>query len=157
MPDFRLSDEEASAVGAFLAAQQAGADVLANGFRAQALSAFSQNKAKLLLTEKLSCLGCHQLGDRGGRIGPSLSDVGTRLQPAYVHGIIQNPANWSICQTRQNLVLPGPPDGRTGSINMRHMRSLCGTLIIAIWLDWLSCVIRASFKSGVSNPSVNQP
>jgi len=91
MPDFRLEDEEAAAIGAFLAAQKEGAKTFSAEFHPQALSAFSQNKAKLLLTEKLSCLGCHQLGDQGGRIGPSLSGAGARLQPAYVYGIIQNP------------------------------------------------------------------
>jgi mono/diheme cytochrome c family protein len=52
---------------------------------------FSQNKAKLLLTEKLSCLGCHRLGDRGGKIGPELTSAGLRLQPDYLFGIIKNP------------------------------------------------------------------
>ena len=91
MPDFRLSDEEAAAIGAFLAAQKEGVKPLPTEFHPQPLSAFSQNKARLLLTEKLSCLGCHQLGDRGGRIGPNLSGTGAWLQPAYVYGIIQNP------------------------------------------------------------------
>ena len=91
MPDFRLSEEEAAAISAFLAAQKEGVKTFPAGFSPQPLSAFSQNKARLLLTEKLSCLGCHQLGDQGGRIGPSLSGAGARLQPAYVYGIIQNP------------------------------------------------------------------
>ena len=91
MPDFRLSDEEAAAIGAFLAAQKEDSKTFAAEFHAQPLSAFSQNKAKLLLTEKLSCLGCHQLDGQGGRIGPGLSGAGARLQPAYVYGIIRNP------------------------------------------------------------------
>jgi mono/diheme cytochrome c family protein len=91
MPDFRLSDEEVVEIGAFLVAQREGSETFVTGFHAEPLSAFSQNKAKLLLTEKLSCLGCHQLGDQGGRIGPSLSGAGSRLQPSYVYGVIHNP------------------------------------------------------------------
>jgi mono/diheme cytochrome c family protein len=91
MPDFRLSDEEAAAIGAFLAAQQDGATTLPREFHPPPLSAFSQNKANLFLTGKLSCLGCHRLGNQGGQIGPDLSGTGTRLQPAYVYGIITNP------------------------------------------------------------------
>lgn len=91
MPDFRLSDEEATETAAFLVAQREGSETFVTEFHAEPLSAFSQDKAKLLLTEKFSCLGCHQLGDQGGRIGPSLSGAGSRLQPAYVYGIIQNP------------------------------------------------------------------
>ena len=91
MPDFRLSDEEAAAIAAFLRTQKAGAETFPVGFRPRPLSVFSQNKAKGLLTEKLSCLGCHQFGDHGGRIGPNLTGAGARLQPDYVHNIIQNP------------------------------------------------------------------
>jgi mono/diheme cytochrome c family protein len=91
MPDFRLSDEEAAAIAAFLATQKEGVEASGSGFQSQPLSAFSQNKAKALLAEKHSCLGCHQLGDHGGRIGPNLTGAGARLQPDYVHRIIQDP------------------------------------------------------------------
>jgi mono/diheme cytochrome c family protein len=91
MPDFRLSDEEASDIAQFLHARREGASDLATPFSPQRLSAFSQQKARLLLTEKLSCLGCHRLDDQGGRIGPDLSSVAARLQPEYVYAIIRNP------------------------------------------------------------------
>ena len=91
MPDFRLSDEEAAGIAAFLATQKASAESFPIGFQPQPLSVFAQNKAKALLAGRLSCLGCHQLGDHGGRIGPNLTGAGARLQPDYVHGIIQNP------------------------------------------------------------------
>ncbi len=91
MPDFQLSDEEAAAISGFLAAQKEGAEGFVTEFLPQALSAFAQSKAKRLLTDKLSCLGCHQLGDQGGRIGPNLSSASARLKPAYVYRIIENP------------------------------------------------------------------
>jgi mono/diheme cytochrome c family protein len=92
MPDFGLSDEEAAELGVFLSTQREGSPALAGTFQPPPLSAFSQRKARLLLTEKLSCLGCHRLGGQGGRIGPDLSSVAARLQPEYVYGIIRNPS-----------------------------------------------------------------
>jgi len=91
MPDFRLSDDEVAALSTFLRAQQGPSPAWATDYRPQQLSTFAQQKAKLLLTEKLSCLGCHQLDGQGGRIGPDLAAVSARLQPDYVYGIITNP------------------------------------------------------------------
>jgi cytochrome c oxidase cbb3-type subunit 3 len=86
MPDFRLSDGE---VGEVLAALVAGPARPAPQVRP--LSAFAQRKAGLLLADKLSCLGCHRLGEKGGRIGPDLTAVRDRLEPEYVLNVIQNP------------------------------------------------------------------
>lgn len=87
MPDFRLADDEASQVTRFLMAARSDS----HEFQAQKLSAFLKRKAALLLSEKLSCLGCHRLGQGGGRIGPDLSMAATRLQPDYVYAMIKDP------------------------------------------------------------------
>jgi mono/diheme cytochrome c family protein len=43
------------------------------------LSPFARAKAEALLSNSLPCLGCHELGGDGGRVGPSLSRLrGTR-------------------------------------------------------------------------------
>ena len=55
------------------------------------LSAFDRAKAESLIINRLPCLGCHELGGAGGRIGPSLSDVRQRRTPAYVYGIVKDP------------------------------------------------------------------
>jgi mono/diheme cytochrome c family protein len=90
MPNFHLSDREASDLNAFLSAQKANGPAT-NRFQLRPLTAFAQRKAMLLLTEKLSCLGCHQFGERGGRIGPNLTDVAARRQPGYIFDIIRDP------------------------------------------------------------------
>ena len=40
---------------------------------------------------RLPCLGCHELGGEGGRIGPSLSELKRLRAPAYVYAMIRNP------------------------------------------------------------------
>src|SRR5262249_31596112 len=89
MPDFRLTDSEADEISAYLASFKEG--VAPTGFRPKQLSAYSVLKARLLLTEKLSCLGCHRLGSQGGRIGPDLTMSAARLQPTYVYSVIADP------------------------------------------------------------------
>ena len=88
MPDFNLTETETAVLSAYLQRQKR---VGVSNFQLRQLSAFSMNKAQTLLKEKLSCLGCHQLGNDGGRIGPNLSSLKTRLQPGFVYQFIQNP------------------------------------------------------------------
>jgi mono/diheme cytochrome c family protein len=90
MPDFFFTDGEAKELGNFLSTASETALALPH-FEPEPLSAFSKSKALALLQEKLSCLGCHRLGEQGGRIGPDLTRVRERLQPDYVHAVIQNP------------------------------------------------------------------
>ena len=58
---------------------------------AQPLSPFAMKKAEALLRDKLPCLGCHELGGDGGRIGPSLSSLKRWRPPDYVYAMIRDP------------------------------------------------------------------
>jgi len=99
MPDFRLTQQEvATVVGSISAAPPRVSAP------PRALSAFAIRKATLLLTDKLSCLGCHRLGERGGRIGPDFNGVRDRLQPDYVLSVIQNPR-----ETNPHSIMPRVP------------------------------------------------
>jgi mono/diheme cytochrome c family protein len=55
------------------------------------LSAFAKAKAERLLREKASCLGCHQLKGEGGVLGPSLDDVRSRRDAAYIAAMVSDP------------------------------------------------------------------
>jgi mono/diheme cytochrome c family protein len=88
MPDFRLTEAEAHTLSEYLLKPRRATS---STFQSRKLSAFSMNKAQTLLKEKLSCLGCHQLGNEGGRIGPDLSSLNSRSQPTFVYQMIQNP------------------------------------------------------------------
>lgn len=58
---------------------------------ANAISAFSAQKARTLLHQQLPCLGCHALGDSGGRLAPDLATVRERRSPAYIAAMIDDP------------------------------------------------------------------
>lgn len=70
------------------------------------LSAFQEHKALKLLREQLSCLGCHELAGEGGRIAPSLSDVGRRRDAAYIRAIVEDPQRIVPGAAMPKVVMP---------------------------------------------------
>lgn len=106
MPDFRLNAKEVEILTNYLMGNRRENDRITDKIKIEQLSAFSMKKAEILLKEKLSCLGCHQLGDSGGKIGPNLSNVRSRLKPSYVYEIIQNPVSVLPGTTMPKIVLP---------------------------------------------------
>ena len=55
------------------------------------LTPFASGKAVAILRQQASCLGCHELNGEGGRLAPSLTDVGSRRNAAYIRAIIDDP------------------------------------------------------------------
>ena len=55
------------------------------------LTSFQREKVRALLDVRLPCRGCHLVGGTGGRVGPSLDDVGTRRSAAYIRAMIEDP------------------------------------------------------------------
>ena len=90
MPDFRLDPGEVEALTRFLVKQTA---TELPAWTSAVLSPFAMRKAEVLLRDRWSCLGCHQLGDDGGRIGPRLDGVAQRLRPEYVRAMIKDPSH----------------------------------------------------------------
>ena len=86
MPNFNLTTDEISEIVATI-----GKSAQNPSLQPSPLSAFARDKARAMLTDKLSCLGCHRLDGTGGRIGPDLTAVGQRLQPDYLLNVVQNP------------------------------------------------------------------
>jgi mono/diheme cytochrome c family protein len=87
MPDFRLTGDEAAALASWLdglGARFASLDTTA-------LTPFTAQRTRRMLEDRVACLGCHQVGDAGGGIGPSLDGLGERLEPAFVLEVILDP------------------------------------------------------------------
>lgn len=106
MPDFRLNVKEVEILTNYLMGNRRENDRITDKIKIEQLSAFSMKKAEILLKEKLSCLGCHQLGDSGGKIGPNLSSVRSRLKPTYVYEIIRSPVSVLPGTTMPKIALP---------------------------------------------------
>lgn len=58
---------------------------------ASRLTPFARGKAVALLRDRLPCLGCHRLDDRGGNIGPDLSAVAERRSAEYISAMVADP------------------------------------------------------------------
>ncbi|MGH1363505.1 MAG: c-type cytochrome [Calditrichia bacterium] len=88
MPDFKLSNEEVQQLTTYLMQQTID---LPKAIYITKAAPYQQSRARKLLSDKLPCLGCHQLDGNGGVIGPDLSIAGRRLNPDYIDAIIANP------------------------------------------------------------------
>ena len=56
-----------------------------------ALTPFEVQKARALLRSQLPCLGCHELDGDGGKVGPSLTTVGSRRSVGYIRAMVEDP------------------------------------------------------------------
>ncbi len=127
MPDFHLTADEVGDVKDFLLSQRDGTAALQREYRAAPRSAFALNKASSLLRDKLSCLGCHALDGKGGRIAPDLGHSRQRLRPSYVLNMLLDPravaphsmmprapvTEDAATLIADFLLLQNPPDGST--------------------------------------------
>ena len=70
------------------------------------LSAFDSAKVQALLRTRLPCLGCHIVGDSGGRIGPELTHVASRRSAAYIRAMVSEPARVVPGTTMPRIAMP---------------------------------------------------
>ncbi len=84
MPNYNLTKVEIEKIYTWL-----GKGNLKTKFKT--ISPFQSQKVKKLLNDHYSCLGCHQLNGKGGKIGPDLSNVGNRLTDGYIKMAIEMP------------------------------------------------------------------
>lgn len=87
MPDFRLTEGEAAALTAWLEAQGSVRATLPEA----PLTTLQTRRIDRFLDDRVSCLGCHRVAGRGGRIGPSLEGAALRLRPSFVLETILDP------------------------------------------------------------------
>lgn len=116
MPDFRLTEDEADALGALISRSGRRFETLDS----TPLTRFQARRAERLLQDRLSCLGCHRIAGRGGRIGPSLEGLSERLQPGFVVEAILDPGR----------AMPGSPMPRQ-PLEERDARRLARYLLDA--------------------------
>ncbi len=89
MPDFRLSDDEARALAAYLAT---GTDATRFASVIASRGAMPEQVADgRRLFADYQCLGCHLVESEGNRIGPDLTHEGARLKPEYLDVFLREP------------------------------------------------------------------
>ncbi|WP_320412471.1 c-type cytochrome [Candidatus Manganitrophus noduliformans] len=122
MPDFQLSDEEVSALTAFLMTQKDG------GVSAAPLAGLNLSdpaeieKGRRFFIDKYACDACHKGAEIGGIVGPDLSSTAERIKPEWVYFWLKNPQ-----AIRPDVAMPnfGIPDSEIRSL-IAYIYSLGG-------------------------------
>ena len=87
MPNFFLSDGEIKTLVGYME-QVFVADSLD---RSIAVDAASVSKGRGLYFEKYACQSCHQIGGKGGYVGPPLDKIAARLKGGWIFHWLKNP------------------------------------------------------------------
>jgi mono/diheme cytochrome c family protein len=90
MPIFHLSDHEAQVLADGIAASWRDARIDSAG---NFVTGERDVEAGRALFEASGCLGCHQVGERGGYVGPGFTagtSVGRKLQPGWIVSWLEN-------------------------------------------------------------------
>lgn len=103
MPNLFISDEEIKTLAdyfelALVDDEMAALEVSANDANLLA-------EGEKLYHEKYGCQACHQLGGRGGYVGPPLDNVGARLTSGWIYAWLKNPQKYkpATIEPRLNL------------------------------------------------------
>ena len=91
MPDFNMSDQDATAIANYIAASLKSPKVDLAAVNAQQFTAQMATRGKRLYEEKYECQSCHTVGSSGGYVGPSLNNVGNWLTPAWIEAWLRDP------------------------------------------------------------------
>ncbi len=99
MPEFRLSQEEAEALAAYLLARRKEED----GQRISGASAAKEAAEGFQLLLRHGCRACHAFEETGGVAGPDLTHVKGRLRNEWMARFIENPQSWDPATPMPNL------------------------------------------------------
>lgn len=128
------------------------------------VSGDARNGGNLFRTE--GCLGCHQVGSEGGRMGPPLTEVGARRGAAFLRMKVMDPAS-SLPEDFMQVQI-GTRDGKritgirlnedTYSIQLRDLSDQ----LLSFWKDDLASIDRQpgrspmpSYRSRLTEPQVD--
>lgn len=126
MPDFRLTDDEADDLVAFLSQRRDSTLYDLRGPEAPPYTEQEIERGRSLIGE-YNCRGCHVLAGNGVHLGPNLDSAGERLNPEYIARLLRAPQR----------VVPGT--------SMRDF---------GLWDDEIRCL--TAYVAALRSPSVSQ-
>jgi len=92
MPQFNMSNQEASILADYLSMAMQHPDVDLEGGESKASTAAQMAAlGKELYEVKYQCQACHTIGSTGGYVGPNLSNAGNWLTRAWTEAWLRNP------------------------------------------------------------------
>jgi len=135
MPNYRLSDEEAQAISAFVLAASGwtGPSVVQgedSGFRTIADETLDPESVREgeLLVKNIGCLACHTVPDgtetRGNTFGPDLSAVGSKVSRKFLEQWLENPRGYD-----PKTIMPAMFDNVQGSERRRQITAVTDYLL----------------------------
>jgi len=84
MPQFNMSDKDASIVAEYLSLAVQKPDVDPESVDAKQFTPAMVALGKELYEVKYQCQSCHTIGSSGGYVGPNLNNAGNWLTPAWI-------------------------------------------------------------------------
>jgi mono/diheme cytochrome c family protein len=91
MPQFNMSDQDASIAAEYLAIAVQKPEVDPDSVDARQFTPAMVSMGKQLYEVKYQCQSCHTIGASGGYVGPNLNNAGNWLTPAWIEAWLRNP------------------------------------------------------------------
>lgn len=91
MPQFNMTDQEASILADYMAASLQSPLVHPASVDATQLTLQMATQGKTLYEGKYQCQSCHTIGTTGGYVGPDLSNIGNWMTPAWIAAWLKDP------------------------------------------------------------------
>ncbi len=91
MPEFNFTDQEAGAIANYVEMVLQDPAVNKAAVQAKDFTPAMANLGKQLYFVKFECQSCHTIGAKGGYVGPSLTNVGNWMTPAWIEAWLKDP------------------------------------------------------------------
>lgn len=91
MPQFNMSDQEASLLADYMATSLRSPLVNSGGGGWGELTPQMAAQGKQLYEVKYQCQACHTIGGAGGYVGPDLSNLGNWMKPEWIEAWLKDP------------------------------------------------------------------
>ena len=91
MPKFNFTDQEVNVIASYIEMVLQNHSVDKASVNAKEFTPAMASLGKQLYFVKYECQSCHTIGAKGGYVGPSLTNAGNWLTPAWIEAWLRNP------------------------------------------------------------------